>query len=173
MNTRKMTPIMALTIIRQILRGEGEYAVIADRGDQHDAISEIVDQVLNPMQGRGRKSLPHLVVPPAQSVGRINPENQAFFEQLVTETIKSDFWITQVAGASAAVAVFSMPDTIAAVFDGPRTTATFETFGHDPAKPGPTFWVKFNNTPGQAFLEEWHPDAERFVMSAIRSVMGR
>lgn len=151
-----ISPILALTIIRQILRGEGEYAAIAEAGDQHDAISEIVDRALQP----AKASPPMLTLPKVETFRRIDPVKQAYLDALVTIAGKHDYWIKDVAGSTEVYPVNNMPEAMAAIFSESLTTVTFENFS------GQTFWVKCNVNDGEGFFEDWSSDAEVYVQIA-------
>lgn len=163
--TRKshISPVMALGIIRQILRGDGEYAVICERGDQLDAIGELVDQVLDQKPA----AAPVLQLPRVEIFRRVDPTKLAYLEQLVSAASKRDYWIKEVCGDTDVTPVSNMQEAMAAIFNEPLTTVTFETFGATQDQPGPTFWVKCNTNQGEGFFEDWSGDAEWFVKIAL------
>lgn len=154
MSNSRISPLLTLTIIRQILRGEGEYAHIDCCGDQLDAIGEMVDQALSQVPQNA------LHVQVSRSV---EPARLACLEALVLEARKQGMSPVSVSGDFGETDVANMPETIVAVFAEAEPIITFEK---DNGSGGGKAWVKLN-TQSHRFFQEWGSDGWYLVENIL------
>jgi len=145
MSKTRISPILALTIIRQILRGEGEYAAIAERGDQLDAIGEMVDDALSQVP---------ISTLQVEVLRQVDTARLSCLEALVLAAKKQGMTPARVSGEFGDTPVSSMQETIVAVFSAAEPEITF---GSDDGTIHSKSWVKLNTQSGD-FFQGWGSD---------------